>query len=139
MFSLFSMFAPPCKLKSKGVMGMNKRNSAYIGRYNPRSKYPLVDDKLKTKIIAQGYGATVPKLIGVIAHQAEVKRIHEMVKGWPGFVIKPARGSGGKGILVITSHTNGMYVKPSGQTLNDEDVERHISNALAGLFSLGEK
>lgn len=139
MFSLFSMFAPPCKLKSKGVMGMNKRNSAYIGRYNPRSKYPLVDDKLKTKIIAQGYGATVPKLIGVIAHQAEVKRIHEMVKGWPGFVIKPARGSGGKGILVITSHTNGMYVKPSGQTLNDEDVERHISNALAGLFSLGGK
>lgn len=139
MFSLFSIFASPGKLKSKGVMGMNKRNSAYIGRYNPRSKYPLVDDKLKTKIIAQGYGATVPKLIGVIAHQAEVKRIHEMVKDWPGFVIKPARGSGGKGILVITSHTNGVYVKPSGQTLNDEDVERHISNALAGLFSLGGK
>ena len=92
MFSVFSIFASPKKLHAKGVMGMNKRNGAYIGRYNDRSKYPLVDDKLKTKIIAQAHGATVPKLIGVIAQQAEVKRIHEMVKHWPGFVIKPARG-----------------------------------------------
>lgn len=32
-------------------MGMNKRNGAYIGRYNDRSKYPLVDDKLKLKLL----------------------------------------------------------------------------------------
>lgn len=133
------MFTSPQKLKAKGVMGMNKRNGAYIGRYNDRSKYPLVDDKLKTKIIAQQHGATVPKLIGVIAQQAEVKRIHAMVKDWPGFVIKPARGSGGKGILVIISHKDGVYIKPSGQAINEQDVERHISNALAGLFSLGGK
>jgi alpha-L-glutamate ligase-like protein len=139
MFSVFSLFAWPKKLSAKGVMGMNKRNGAYIGRYNDRSKYPLVDDKLKTKIIAQAHGATVPSLIGVIAHQVEVKRIHEMVKQWPGFVIKPARGSGGKGILVISSHSDGIYIKPSGQSINEQDVERHISNALAGLFSLGGK
>ena len=139
MFSVFSIFASPKKLHAKGVMGMNKRNGAYIGRYNDRSKYPLVDDKLKTKIIAQAHGATVPKLIGVIAQQAEVKRIHEMVKHWPGFVIKPARGSGGKGILVVISHANGEDIKPSGQVINEEGVERHISNALAGLFSLGGK
>ncbi len=94
----------PTKLKDKGIMGMNKRNHSYIGRYNDRSKYPLVDDKLKTKVIAEQAGATVPKLIGVISHQAEVKRIHAMVKQWPGFVIKPAQGSGGKGILVVISH-----------------------------------
>jgi len=139
MFSVFSLFSSPKKLSAKGVMGMNKRNGAYIGRYNDRSKYPLVDDKLKTKIIAQAHGATVPSLIGVIAHQAEVKRIHEMVKHWSGFVIKPARGSGGKGILVISSHSDGIYIKPSGQAINEQDVERHISNALAGLFSLGGK
>lgn len=136
---MFSMFTSPQKLRAKGVMGMNKRNGAYIGRYNDRSKYPLVDDKLKTKIIAQQHGATVPKLIGVIDQQAEVKRIHAMVKDWPGFVIKPARGSGGKGILVIISHKDGVYIKPSGQAINEQDVERHISNALAGLFSLGGK
>lgn len=135
----FSDYTSPFKLRRKGIMGMNKRNHAYIGRYNNRSKYPLVDDKLKTKLIAQRAGCTVPKLIGVISNQAEVKHIHEMVKDWPGFVIKPARGSGGKGILVVTSHQAGVYTKPSGSNMNKEDVERHISNALAGLFSLGGK
>ncbi|MGB2079947.1 MAG: alpha-L-glutamate ligase-like protein [Vibrio sp.] len=136
---MLSKFTSPNKLKAKGIMGMNKRNSGYIGRYNDRSKYPLVDDKLKTKIIAEQYGATVPKLIGVIGQQVDVKKIHNMVKDWPGFVIKPAQGSGGKGILVIIKHKDGVYTKPSGQEITSEDVERHISNSLAGLFSLGGK
>ncbi len=75
----------------------------------------------------------------MISNQVEVKTIHEMVKSWPGFVIKPARGSGGKGILVVTSHKDGVYTKPSGATINKEEVERHLSNTLAGLFSLGGK
>ncbi len=127
------------KLHHKGILGMNKRNHAYIGRYNDRSKFPLVDDKLKTKIIAQQAGCTVPDLIGVIQSQHEVKQIHEMIADKQGFVIKPAHGSGGKGILVITQHEDGIYTKPSGSTINRQNLERHISNALAGLFSLGGK
>ncbi|WED22756.1 alpha-L-glutamate ligase-like protein [Vibrio sp. JC009] len=136
---MFSRFTSPLKLKEKGIMGMNQRNSGYIGRYNDRSKYPLVDNKLKTKLIAEQAGATVPKLIGVISHQAEVRNIHKMIESWPGFVIKPAQGSGGKGILVIISHQDGTYTKPSGAVINRQDVERHITNTLAGLFSLGGK
>lgn len=136
---MFSRLTSPSQLKMKGIMGMNKRNHSYIGRYNDRSKYPLVDDKLKTKIIAQEHGATTPALIGTIETQAKVKSIHKMVKEWPGFVIKPAQGSGGKGILVVISHKDGVYTKPSGDTVNEQDVERHISNTLAGLFSLGGK
>lgn len=136
---MLERFTSPFKLKEKGIMGMNMRNHSYIGRYNDRSKYPLVDDKLKTKIIAEQAGATTPALIGVIRQQAAVKSVHAMVKNWPGFVIKPAQGSGGKGILVIVSHENGIYTKPSGATCSEQDVERHISNTLAGLFSLGGK
>lgn len=137
--SFLSQFTSPFKLRHRGIMGMNKRNHSYIGRYNDRSLYPLVDDKLKTKIIAQRSGATVPELIGVIDSQVNVKRVHDMVKDWPGFVIKPAQGSGGKGILVVIKHKDGIYVKPSGAEMNKEDVERHITNTLAGLFSLGGK
>lgn len=53
---------------------MNQRNHSYIGRYNDRARYPLVDDKLKTKIIAEQAGCTVPELIGVIRSQHEVKK-----------------------------------------------------------------
>lgn len=136
---MINNYTTPFKLASKGILGMNKRNHSYIGRYNDRSKYPLVDDKLKTKIIAEKAGCIVPELIGVIKSQYQVKTIHNMVKNWPGFVIKPAHGSGGKGILVINQHDTNTYQKPSGSMLNREDLERHISNALAGLFSLGGK
>ncbi len=61
MLSILSNYTSPFKLRRKGIMGMNKRNHSYIGRYNDRSKYPLVDDKLQTKIIAQRAGCTVPQ------------------------------------------------------------------------------
>nr|WP_176719628.1 alpha-L-glutamate ligase-like protein [Salinivibrio sp. BNH] len=139
MIKFFSRFASPFRLRHAGIMGMNQRNIRYIGRYNDRRLYPLVDDKLKTKLIAQQAGATVPELIGVIDSQADVKRIHAMVANWPGFVIKPAQGSGGKGILVVTKNHQGVYTKASGKTVSHIDVERHITNTLAGLFSLGGK
>ena len=136
---LWERYTSPFKLASLGIMGMNQRNVNYIGRYNPRKLYPLVDNKLKTKHIAVGAGVTVPKLIGTIQHQHEVGKIAAMVKEWSGFCIKPARGSGGKGILVIMRQENGLFYKPNGSSCTANDLERHISNRLAGLFSLGGK
>ncbi|MCW8996828.1 MAG: alpha-L-glutamate ligase-like protein, partial [Psychromonas sp.] len=126
-------FANPLKLKRKGIMGMNQRNSAYISRYNPRRLYPLVDNKLKTKIIAHDANVTTPALLGVISIQAEVQNIEAFIKDTPGFVIKPAKGSGGKGILVITKIENGRYFKANGQEESLSQIKRHITNILAGL------
>ncbi|MDO2946898.1 alpha-L-glutamate ligase-like protein [Aeromonas simiae] len=129
----------PWKLSECGILGMNKRNHSYISRYNPRSLYPLVDDKLKTKRISLDAGVTVPDLIGTITEQHAVSQIAQMVEAWPGFCIKPARGSGGKGILVILRHEDGLYYKPNGSAATAQDLERHVSNILAGLYSLGGK
>ena len=118
-------------------MGMNQRNSGYIGRYNPRRLYPLVDNKLKTKIIAREANVTTPALLGVISMQAEVETVEQFIIDTPGFVIKPAKGSGGKGILVITKIKNGRYYKPNGNEETLADIKRHVTDILAGLFSLG--
>ena len=136
---ILSSLCRPRALKRKGILGMNKRNHRYIGRYNDRRYYPLVDDKLKTKQVALAHHCTTPQLIGVIDAQYQVPSITDMVRDHQGFVIKPAKGSGGKGILVINGQQNNTYIKPSGQALNTEDVERHVSNILAGLYSLGGK
>lgn len=130
-------FCSPFKLKNKGIMGMNQRNSAYIGRYNPRKLYPLVDNKLKTKIIAREANVTTPALLGVISMQAEVQNVESFIKDTPGFVIKPAKGSGGKGILVITKIENGRYFKANGSEESLSEIQRHVTDILAGLFSLG--
>ena len=130
-------FSSPFKLKKKGIMGMNQRNSGYIGRYNPRRLYPLVDNKLKTKIIAREANVTTPALLGVISMQAEVEGVEQFITDTAGFVIKPAKGSGGKGILVITKIKNGRYYKPNGNEETLAEIKRHVTDILAGLFSLG--
>ncbi len=135
MFSKF--FSSPSSLKKQGVMGMNQRNSSYIGRYNPRKLYPLVDNKLKTKIIAKKANVTTPALLGVISMQVEVEHVENYIYNTPGFVIKPAKGSGGKGILVITKIENNRYYKPNGNEVSISDIKRHVTDILAGLFSLG--
>ncbi|MCC4266150.1 alpha-L-glutamate ligase-like protein [Oceanimonas baumannii] len=136
---LLAKYASPFELSRHGIMGMNQRNISYISRYNPRRLYPLVDDKLKTKQISLDAGVTVPDLVGVIEYQHQVSGLWDIVKDWPGFCIKPAKGSGGKGITVIVDHDRKNFTKPSGKAESIEDLERHVSNILAGLYSLGGK
>jgi alpha-L-glutamate ligase-like protein len=135
MISLVS----PSTLKRLGILGMNGRNVNYIGRYNDRRLYPLVDNKLKTKKLASEHGLNTPDLLGYIEYQREISKIADYIPEGEGFVIKPAQGSGGKGILVILSHEDGFFVKPSGEKLLERDLKRHISNTLSGLYSLGGK
>ncbi|WP_371189657.1 alpha-L-glutamate ligase-like protein [Thalassotalea maritima] len=118
-------------------MGMNRRNFAYIGRYNDRSLYPNVDDKLKTKQLAIEHDISVPDLIGVVRFQHQVNEVFALLDGHNGFCIKPAKGSGGKGILVILKTDEKGYMKASGEYVDKNEVIRHVSNILAGLFSLG--
>jgi len=125
------------RLASRGVMGMNRRNISYIGRYNRRSLFPLVDDKLKTKRLAIEHGVTVPSLIGVVDSQHAVKHIEKLVDGRRAFCIKPVKGSGGKGILVVSRVEGGKFYRTNGQVLCAPELQRHVSNILAGLFSLG--
>lgn len=130
------MWILPSLLNKYGILGMNRRNVSYISRYNIRSRYPLVDDKLKTKLLAEKFKLSTPKLRGVIKYQYETAYFPKIVENLDGFAVKPAKGSGGKGILVIKGRQDGLFVKSSGQTITIDDIKRHLSNILAGLYSL---
>ena len=125
------------RLEKLGILGMNKRNGDFIAKYNSRSKYPLVDDKLETKRLAEQAGLAVPKLYGVIKIEKDIPALVTELKDHQDFVIKPAHGSGGEGILVITSVTQHGFRKSSGQILSEQGIVHHISNILSGIYSLG--
>ncbi|MCW7753319.1 alpha-L-glutamate ligase-like protein [Desulfobotulus sp. H1] len=127
----------PFTLKGMGILGMNRRNHAFVARYNPRCHYPLVDNKLKTKQLASAYGVPTPTLRFIVSAQHEVRHVNKQLQNGEGFAIKPAKGSGGKGILVISGSRGNSFIKSSGRRLDERDIQRHISNILAGLYSLG--
>jgi alpha-L-glutamate ligase-like protein len=130
-------FISPAKLRALGILGMNRRNIGFIGKYNPRRNFRLVDDKLLTKQAALDNDIPVPELYGTVERQQQVRGIIATLEQYQGFVIKPSQGSGGKGILVIIGRHGDRYIKSTGVEIGASEIRRHVSNILAGLHSLG--
>ena len=124
------------RLKTFGMLGMNCRNVGFINRYNPRRLFPLVDNKLKTKLLAQEYAVPTPGLKFVVREQHEISHIEQQLADLENFALKPAKGSGGKGILVVIGRRGNQFVRSSGALIDIADIRRHMSNILAGLYSL---
>ncbi|OGW80374.1 MAG: alpha-L-glutamate ligase-like protein [Omnitrophica bacterium RIFCSPLOWO2_12_FULL_44_17] len=123
-------------ITAPGLLGMNRRNIDYILSNNSRKFYPLVDNKLLTKQLLEQHGIPCPMLYFEIKHNFELKLLREL-KHMKEFVVKPARGSAGRGILPITEQIGKKWKTAKGELLSKEDVEYHVSNILAGLYSLG--
>jgi glutathione synthase/RimK-type ligase-like ATP-grasp enzyme len=124
-------------LEARGIMGINRRNADYVLKYNKRSLYPIVDDKILTKERAIAAGIHVPELYGVISTEKEIDKLDEIIGGRNDFVIKPAQGAGGDGIIVVADRFEGRYRTVSGKIIAHEEIEHHISSILTGLYSLG--
>jgi len=131
------MFSLKKQLTGIGVLGINRRNAEYTFKYNSRDRYPLVDDKLRTKKLALKAEIAVPELYGVIETEYQVRRFPEMIESYEEFVLKPSRGSGGNGILVIAGRSKDMYREVDGSLLTREEVGYHLSNVISGMYSLG--
>lgn len=127
----------PWTLRKLGVLGMNERNAGFILKNNPRDHYPLVDDKLRTKELLIRHRIPTPAVYARIERAHDLRSILHDPLFPSDFALKPARGSEGRGIIIITGKKDGRWVKASGETLSFDDLEYHTVNILAGLFSLG--
>jgi alpha-L-glutamate ligase-like protein len=129
-------WAWPWELRRQGVLGINRRNAGYVLYANPRSYYPRVDDKLLTKTICEARQIPVPKTYLVIERHGDIAKFAELINGWQQFVIKPAKGSAGRGIIVVAEQNGAEFITSSGEKLLLADVRYHLSTVLSGLYSL---
>ena len=133
------MIGPAAALRKAGVLGLNERNADYIMRLNQRRFYPRVDDKVLTKRLALEAGMAVPDLYGVIEHQGDIRNFSRLVDSLESFVVKPAQGSGGDGIIVITGRSTrkrDSFRQASGVLITADEIEYHLSAIVGGQFSL---
>jgi alpha-L-glutamate ligase-like protein len=133
------MIARAQQLREAGVLGLNERNTDFIMRLNPRRLYPRVDDKVITKELALKAGMAVPELYGVISNQGEIKEFSDIVAERESFVVKPAQGSGGDGILVVTGRSQrkrDSFRLASGMLISRGEIAYNISNIVGGQYSL---
>lgn len=120
---------------SRSVLGMNARNFLYIRKYNPPRAKRIADNKLAAKRLFIRNGIPTAGLVTVFDSFQSVKKF-----SWNlpenGFVVKPARGYGGEGILVFKNWKNGIGETISGQTYTSKQLESHLLDILEGAYSL---
>lgn len=125
------------ELRRAGILGMNRRNFDYVQRWNPRRSYPLVDDKVRTKSICEREGIPVPELYGHIPYHYGLSSLRTLVAERDAFVLKPAHGSQGNGVLVVRGREGERFVRANGRRLDLADLVFHASEVLSGMYSLG--
>lgn len=133
------------------LLGMNARNLDYIRPYNRKKAKNLADDKILSKRMLKKGGIPVPKLLAKIRTVEELENFN-----WSSlpssFALKPNRGYGGGGILVVYGRKKlsrrdilnaeegetplPVWVKSDGKTITVDDIKSHILNILDGAFSL---
>lgn len=125
------------RLRNQGILSINQRNSHYVLKYNERKRYPLVDNKLKTKQLALKAGIAVPPLYETFTAEYQLHNLPQILKPYKDFVIKPAHGAGGDGIIVITDSILGRYRQINGRLFTAGELSYHLSCILSGAYSLG--
>ncbi len=126
-------------LRRRGVLGINERNIAFTQGENPRHLYPLVDDKLKTKALCRGASIPVAETYAQAELHGDVKGLVEALRGRSDFVLKPAMGAMGNGILVVGEATDSGWNMSGGRKLSREDLAYHAESIISGLYALGGK
>ncbi len=120
----------------ESVMGMNQRNLELIYPNNARSNYKFADDKYLAKSIMEEKGIACPRTFAVVGKIGEIEAAWQAVKEWNKLVIKPAKGAGGNGIMILKKE-NDQWMK-GGKVIDEFHIFSHIANIIFGIFSFGD-
>lgn len=124
-------------LESLAVLGMNERNARLVYPHNQPAFMHLANDKIETKTVLEARGLPHPETFAIldrldaVQHQWSRLQVHEQM------AIKPAKGSGGGGILVLGRNEAGQW-RQGSRPIEHGEVLKSIGNILMGVYSKSE-
>ncbi len=123
--------------ESRAVFGINRRNAELVYPHNQRRDYPLADDKLLCKALLSRAGVPVPENLAHCGSLFGVSNVLARLQGEEHFVVKPAHGSGGDGVLVVRERVVGGWRLSHGQLLTPAQLHRHVAAIVLGAYARG--
>lgn len=125
----------------KGLLGINRRNRMFVSRYNPWSLFAFTSkDEVKRTLMQ--LEIPTPTTYGLIRQRTELGHLASVAGEHEEFVIKPASGYGGEGIIVLgaADPVDGQpRFKAKGRIWTIQDLERHVLSILDGQYSGGNE
>ena len=123
------------RILSREFLGENRRNRDLIARYNPRRLMHDALHKLRTKELLRTCDIPVVETLGVYHFQHDIKQFVSHAAAWSDFVIKPAQGTGGGGVLVVAGRQEEAFLTLGGGAVSARTLENHLSDILNGIYS----
>ncbi len=120
------------------VLGLNRRNHELGIPLNPPQFVALVDNKRATKEALASRDLPVPKTFASLRTANDVRSMEEALAGRSSFVMKPTRGAGGEGIVVIVDRSGSDFIKASGERLRWPDLHMQATEILSGAFAVSQ-
>lgn len=123
-------------VKTHHLLGKNARNQVYL-RLNKKRGRRIADSKLLTKKVLKKHGLSHPELYAVF-ETLEGLNTFQWEKLPGNFVIKPVKGLGGEGILVVkkkAKYADEWYLMGDIK-IDISQIRQHILDIFAGRFSL---
>lgn len=121
-------------VKPSHILGMNARYQ--YTKMNPNSAKNYGFSKLKTKELLIEHNIPTAEVFHVFSSTRDLDAINWETVPVP-FVVKPASGSAGKGIWVVTKKlaNKPQWKLSTGDTITADDLYFHVNNILDGEFS----
>lgn len=118
------------------IVGLNARNRELVEVENPRKLRALVDDKLAAKARLADAGVPVPETLHVCHGLIHIPPVIAALRERDGFVLKPACGAAGRGVVVIHGRCGpGGWVRADGDEVSERALAEHMAETVFGGFS----
>ena len=126
-------------MKVSNILGLNSRGALFTGRYNSRKAKKIADSKIQTDRVLRRAGVAHPKILVKFRTPNDVY-LYDWNKLPDSFALKPSRGLGGEGIIVIKKKLlSGVWLTTSKQKVTIEDLKLQTLDILEGAYSMGNE
>lgn len=124
-------------MKLSSILGLNARAQLYSYLYNPPKGKGTADSKIATHKVLDRAGIANPEIYSKFRTPGNIERFN-----WDGlpdaFALKPSKGLGGEGIIVVKKRANDKngWITTQRQRVTIEDLKLHTSDILEGAYSM---
>lgn len=126
-------------MKISSILGLNSRSVLYTSKYNSKNAKKIADSKLLTHTILKRFDVPHPKIYKKFKNPEDVIN-YDWNKLPNNFALKPSRGLGGEGIIVVKKRiADNLWITTSKQKVSSEDLKLQTLDILEGAYSMGNE
>ncbi len=125
-------------MKISSILGLNARSQLYMMPFNSSHSKKVADSKILTWRVLKKAEVPTPQIYKIFRNPEDIFKFR-----WenlpPAFALKPSKGLGGEGIIVVKRKAldgNG-WITTQRKRVTIDDLKVHVLDILEGAYSMG--